>query len=94
MTNPYLGFRLSEADLAAIDTLAGKRGCSRSEAARLALMIGLPLASSGIVLNMERVALLLEYTQACVDLIVTREHADYADRIEAIARQRVADFHA
>ena len=94
MTKPFVGFRLSEADVAAIDDLASKRGCSRSEAARLAIMVGLPVIRSGIALNMERVALLLEYTQACVDLIVTREHADYADEIEAIARQRVADFHA
>ena len=93
-SNPFLALRVSPVELEAIDRLAEKRGCSRSEAARLALMIGTPLALSGLNLDLRRPAVLLEYTQAGIDVILTREHADLADKLEAIAVQRVEQFHA
>ena len=93
-TNPFLALRLSSVELEAIDHLAEKRGCSRSEAARLALTIGVPLATSGLSLDLRRIAILLEYTQAGIDVIVSREHADIADKLEALAIERVEQFHA
>lgn len=86
--------RLAPDEVQAADALASSRGCSRSEAIRLALSFGIPLARQGVTLNLPRFALLLEYIQAGVDLIVSREHADFADRLEAIALSRVDEFHA
>jgi NADH:ubiquinone oxidoreductase subunit D len=92
--NPFLALRLSPAEFEALDRLAEKRCCSRSEAARLALTIGVPLATSGLSLDLRRIAILLEYTQAGIDVIISREHADFADSLETLAIQRVEQFHA
>ena len=34
------------------------------------------------MLNVSRIALLLEYIQAGADVFMTREHADYANQLE------------
>lgn len=86
--------RLTHEEVAEIEQVAIGRGCSKSDAIRLALTFGLPLARQGVTLNLSRIVLLLEYIQAGVDLIVTREHADFADRLEGIALDRVEEFHA
>lgn len=89
-----VGVRLAPDEIAQIEAIAAERRCSKSEVIRLALGYGLPLARRGVSLNVARIALLLEYIQAGVDLIVTREHADFADRLEGIALARVEEFHA
>lgn len=89
-----VGVRLAPDEVAAIEAIAAERHCSKSEVIRLALGYGLPLARRGISLNLARIALLLEYIQAGVDLIVTREHADFADQLENIALARMEEFHA
>ena len=89
-----VGVRLAPEEIAEIEALAAERRCSKSEAIRLALGFGLPLARRGVALNLPRIALLLEYIQAGVDLIVSREHADFADNLETIAHRRVEEFHA
>ena len=38
--------------------------------------------------------ILLEYTQAALDLIITREHADFADKLPLIAQERMDTYHA
>ena len=91
---PFIGFQVSTADLASLDEIAVKNGCSRSEAARNALRLGLPLALAGHSLDVRRLILLLEYTQAAVDLIVHREHGDLAQGLEQIAHERMEEFHA
>ncbi len=91
---PLLSFRLESEELAGIDTLAKFLGCSRSEAARRALRVGLPLARAGHSIDVRRLILLLEYTQAAVDLIVHREHGDLAPGLEQVAHQRMEEFHA
>lgn len=94
LENPVVGVRLARDELAAIEALAAERRCTKSEAIRLALSFGVPLARQGVALNLPRIALLLEYIQAGVDLIVSREHADFADKLEGIALGRVEEFHA
>lgn len=94
LENVVVGVRLAPDELSAVEALAAERRCSRSEAIRLALGFGVPLARRGVTLNLARITLLLEYIQAGVDLIVSREHADFADQIEAIALRRVEEFHA
>lgn len=89
-----VGVRLAPDEIAAVEALAAERHCSKSEAVRLALGFGLPLARRGVSLNIARIALLLEYIQAGIDLIVSREHADFADQLEPIALRRVEEFHA
>lgn len=91
---PFIGFQVSSDVLEAIDELAKKNGCSRSEAARTMLHLGLPLAKQGHSIDLRRLILLLEYTQTAVDIIVHREHGDVAHEIEAIANERMEEFHA
>ena len=91
---PYLGFRLGENELATVDSIAKLQNCSRSEAARSALRLGLPLARAGHSIDIPRLILLLEYMQASIDVIINREHADAADELIQIAQQRMEQFHA
>lgn len=81
MSNPPITLRLSDDQRAAIDRAASDRGISRSEIIRLALIFGVPLAAASHSFNVSRVLLILEQLSASMDLIVTREHPDYAERI-------------
>jgi len=92
--NPFLGVRLGPSEIEALDRYAQAHSCSRSEAARLALRLGLPLVSKGSSIDLYRMALLLEYVQASLDVIINREHADAADQLIALAQQRMDEFHA
>ncbi len=91
---PHVGFRLGAGELAALDSLATEQSCSRSEAARSALRLGLPLARAGHSIDIHRLVLLLEYMQASIDVIINREHADAADQLVELAQQRMEQFHA
>ncbi|MFC0683967.1 hypothetical protein, partial [Novosphingobium clariflavum] len=71
-----------------------ERGISRSEIIRLALIFGIPLATASHSFNISRVLLILEQLSASMDLIVTREHPDFADKIIDIAQERVEAHHA
>ena len=94
MRNQYVGFRLSPLEVARLDRLAELNGCTRTEAARLAFRFGIPLASTTHSFNISRVLLILEQLSASMDLIVTREHPDFADKIIDIAQERVESHHA
>ena len=94
MTTHHVGFRLSSQAVATLDSFAKERGCSRSEASRLVLHFGLPLAVASHSFNVSRVLLILEQLSASMDLIVTREHPDYAEKIIDIAQERVEVHHA
>ena len=83
----------AEAD-STLDSFAKERGCSRSEASRLVFHFGLPLAVASHSFNVSRVLLILEQLSASMDLIVTREHPDYAEKIIDIAQERVEVHHA
>lgn len=91
---PFIGLQVSPGDLAAIDALANEHACSRAEAARSILRLGLPLARAGHSIDIPRIILLLEYMQASIDVIINREHADAADQLIQIAQQRMEQFHA
>ena len=91
---PQLSFRLGAEEIQSVESLAASLGCSRSEAARTALRIGLPLARAGHSLDVHRLILLLEYTQLAVDVIVQREHSDAAPELEKLAQQRMEQYHA
>lgn len=94
LKSPILSFRLRPEDYSAVDEIASRRSCSRSEVARLAMMFGIPMLQHGHSLNITRVAVLLEYIQAGLDVIISREHTDVADQLLDIAMERVNQFHA
>ena len=94
MSNPPITLRLSDDQRAAIERAASDRGISRSEIIRLALIFVVPLAAASHSFNVSRVLLILEQLSASMDLIVTREHPDYAEKIIDIAQERVEAHHA
>ena len=94
MSNPPITLRLSDVQRATIDRVALERGISRSEIIRLALIFGIPLATASHSFSISRVLLIPEQLSASMDLIVTREHPDFADKIIDIAQERVEAHHA
>ena len=92
--NNFVGLRCDAQDMALIDALAAQRNCSRNEAVRIAIRTGAKTALAGHSIDPRRLILLLEYTQAAVDIIVHREHGDVAHEIENIANERMEEFHA
>ncbi len=94
MSNPPVTLRLSDEQRTAIELAASDRGVSRSEILRQALIFGIPLAAASHSFNITRVLIILEQLSASMDLIVTREHPDYAEKIIDIAHERVEAHHA
>ena len=70
MSNSTIAFRLSSEEIAALDRVAAKRSCSRSEAARTALMFGIRFAEAEHTFNITRAVLVLEYMQAAIDVML------------------------
>lgn len=93
-TTSLIGVRCNSDELALIDAIAVQRNCSRNEAVRLAIRAGARGVLHGYSIDPQRLILLLEYTQAAVDLIVHREHGDLAPGLEQIAHERMEEFHA
>lgn len=89
-----LTLRLGKSDWDALNGLAADRGCSRAEAARMALREGVRFAKAGHTFNVTRAILLLEYTQAAIDVIITRDHGDVVPQLLEAAKQRLETFHS
>lgn len=89
-----LSVRLSDADWLLLDRISHKHGYSRSHAARVSLSMGLQFADAGHSFNLTRVILLLEYTQAAIDVIITRDHGDFVPQLLEAAKQRLETYHA
>jgi len=94
MANSTIAFRLSSDEIAALDKIASKRQCSRSEAARMAMMFGVRFAEAEHSFNITRAVLVLEYMQAAIDVIIARDHGDVVPQLKAAAKERLATFHA
>ena len=94
MSNSTIAFRLSSEEIAALDRVAAKRSSSRSEAARTALMFGIRFAEAEHTFNITRAVLVLEYMQAAIDVIITRDHGDVVPQLREAAKERLATFHA
>jgi hypothetical protein len=77
-----------------LSALAKQRKCSRSEALRSVVELGLPLASHGFNVNVTRLLFILEHLAASVDVIMAREHGDVCEALETIANERMEQFHA
>lgn len=94
MKSPVISVRFSPTEVEALEAIASKRNCSRSEAARIAISFGLPMAEAGHSFNITRAVLILEYVQAAIDVIITRDHSDVVPQLLEAAKQRLATFHA
>ena len=89
-----LTLRLSGEDWDRLEAVAAKRGFTRAEAARSALLHGIRLADAGHAFNVTRLILLIEYMQAAIDVIITRDHGDVIAELLASAKERVELYHA
>lgn len=88
-----LTLRLNDSEWRTLDQACTALGRTRSEVARAALANGLPLVRAGHSIDLRRLITLIEHTQACIDVIINREHADAATQLIELALQRVEEFH-
>ncbi|MGR6331366.1 hypothetical protein ACU5AX_20075 [Sphingomonas sp. XXL09] len=89
-----LTVRLSGADWDLLGKLADRQGYTRAQAARSAIAMGIRFADAGHTFNVTRAVLLLEYMQAAIDVIITRDHGDVVGELLEAAKQRLATYHA
>lgn len=89
-----LTLRLSGVDWDLLEKLAERQGYSRAQAARTALAMGVRFADAGHSFNVTRAVLLLEYMQAAIDVIITRDHGDVVGELLEAAKQRLVTYHA
>ena len=85
--------RFSRGEREALDALARKCDCSRSEAIRIALMFGIPLAQNDTMVNFRRYAQLLEFMVASLGVIILRDHPDYEEEIKDLVVERLEEYH-
>ena len=90
---PIVTVRFTRAEIRAIDALAASRGCSRSEAIRIAFRLGAPLAKDGFAINFTRFAEVIEQVGAGIALIIKRDHPDFSDMIERLTDERLGQYH-
>lgn len=92
--NDKFTVRLTPEELALLQRVASARGETYSECFRSAVRLGLPLVQSGTKLDIYRLIANIEYLQAALETIITRDHPEVADRLLDIAVERVEKFHA
>jgi hypothetical protein len=93
-TNPLLSVRMPADEIAAVDRIAAQRGCSRSDAARLAIRFGAPMVEHGFKIDLTRLLFILEHLGASIDVIMARDHADVYEHLTPLANKRMEQFHA
>lgn len=89
-----IGVGLTTEGLEQLDRYALDKGVSRSEAARVAIMVGLPLLKLGIALNGQRALTILEHTQLSLSLIVQRQWPEDSDELIRVAMRNVREHHS
>ncbi len=89
-----LTLRLSSADWELLEKLAQRQGYTRAQAARSAIAMGVRFADAGHTFNITRMVLLMEYMQAAIDVMITRDHGDVIPQLLEAAKQRLETFHA
>jgi hypothetical protein len=57
-------------------------------------MFGIRFAEAEHTFNITRAVLVLEYMQAAIDVIITRDHGDVVPQLREAAKERAATFHA
>lgn len=89
-----IGVGLTTEGLEQLDRYALDKGISRSEAARVAIMVGLPLLRLGIAINGQRALTILEHTQLALSLIVERQWPEDSDELIRVAMRNVREHHS
>lgn len=89
-----IGFGVPAEVVAQLDQFADSKGVSRSEAARAAIAVGLPLLQLGIALNAERALTILEHTQLALSLLVERQYPEDVNELINQALSNVREYHA
>lgn len=89
-----IGVGLTAEGLEQLDRYALDKGVSRSEAARVAIMVGLPLLKLGIAINGQRALTILEHTQLALSLIVERQWPEDSDELIRVAMRNVREHHS
>ena len=89
-----IGVGLTTEGLEQLDRYALDKGVSRSEAARIAIMVGLPLLKLGIAINGQRALTILEHTQLALSLLVERQYPEDSDELIRAAMRNVREHHA
>ena len=57
-------------------------------------MFGIRFAEAEHTFNITRAVLVLQYMQAAIDVIITRDHGDVVPQLREAAKERLATFHA
>ena len=89
-----IGLGVSRQIVTKLDSFASAKGISRSEAARTAISIGLPMLELGIALNGQRALTILEHTQLALSLLVERQYPEDSDELIRAAMRNVREHHA
>lgn len=89
-----IGVGLTAEGLEQLDRYALDRGISRSEAARVAIMLGLPLLKRGIAFDFHRALIILEHTQMALSLLVERQYPEDVDELVRVAMRNVREHHS
>jgi hypothetical protein len=89
-----LTVRLTPVELSLLRSISEVRHESQAECARAAIRIGLPFVRGGHKLDLYRLIANIEYLQAAVETMISRDYDDMADRLLDVAVERVEKFHA
>lgn len=89
-----IGVGLTTEGLEQLDRYALDKGVSRSEAARVAIMVGLPLLKLGIAINGQRALTILEHTQLALSMIVQRQWPEDSSELIEMAMRNVREYHS
>lgn len=85
--------RFTKDELAEIDDLARGMSTTRAEIVRRALALSMPFLKNGIEPNPHRSALLREYNQVALDLIVEKLMPDMSKEVAKEAKKRIEYYH-
>ena len=76
-----------------LDVFAASKGVSRSEAARVAIAVGLPFLQLDVALDPERALTILEHTQLALSLLVERQYSEDVNELIDMAMRNVREYH-
>lgn len=90
----HVSIRLSPEDWDEVTALAKDRGCTRSEIARLAVTLGIPLAKSATAVNHRRYAVILEFLASAMSAHIRRNLPDFEEEIQETMLLRLEQHHS
>jgi hypothetical protein len=88
-----IGVRLPSSVISAVEQAAAAKGTSRTETARNAIMLGLPLLEAGINPDIKRLIFLLENLNLGMTLLLDKEHEQDISKLIRMAADNVDTYH-